>query len=76
MIFAGPCARALGVLLVCVARLLAVPLDRVEYDTLMAVYDQSVPPLSTIRYPRFEVDDECRDLNSRLTCSNGKVVSL
>ena len=71
---------ALIVLLCGVASLLAVPLNRTEYDALMAVYDKSVPPLRTSRYPRFGVDDECkstRDISGdRLSCSNGKVVYL
>ena len=74
MMFDGPCALALGVLLFCVASLLAVPLNRAEHNALMAVYDKSVPPLSTSRYPRFGVDDECS--GSRLSCRNGKVVYL
>ena len=69
------------VLLCGVASLLAVPLDRTEYDALMGVYDNSVPgPLSTSRYPRFGVDDECIStrgfVGDRLSCSDGKVVFL
>ena len=67
------CICALFVLVCGVASLLAVPLDRVQYDALMAVYDNSVPPLSDL-YPRFGVDDECS--GSRLSCRNGKVVYL
>ena len=73
MQFNGP--FALCVLLICAASVLAAPLNAAEHAALMAVFNNSTPPLPSheFGYPRFAVDEECR---RGVVCSNGTVVVL
>ena len=58
----------------------ALPLELAQHKALMAVYDNSVPPLSNSTYPRFGVYSDCQVQPDSdvpvLQCINGKVTQL